>query len=210
MSQHPLPTAPMAGGGDPGHAVGVMALAMSQTDKTQVRLALIASLALAIIPAIASARPGLHAKASTSSRASNARPFVYLPTAYPVRTFWDGGEAGRLAYLASLHRWRARSAARPEQAPLRRSGGGGGGSYSGRPDWIATADCESGGNWAINTSNGYWGGLQFTPHTWFAYGGGPFDGVGPFPYSAAEQIAVAARVFLRQGPGAWPSCFQRK
>lgn len=75
-------------------------------------------------------------------------------------------------------------------------------------DWYATAQCESGGVWSINTGNGYWGGLQFSPSTWFAYGGGPFSGSGPFPYSAGQQIAVAERVLAAQGPGAWPNCFR--
>lgn len=75
-------------------------------------------------------------------------------------------------------------------------------------DWYAIAACESGGNWSINTGNGFWGGLQFTPQTWFAYGGGPFSGSGPFPYSAGTQIAVAERVLDGQGPNAWPNCFQ--
>ncbi|MBA3552163.1 MAG: transglycosylase family protein [Actinobacteria bacterium] len=75
-------------------------------------------------------------------------------------------------------------------------------------DWYAIAACESGGNWSINTGNGFWGGLQFTPQTWFAYGGGPFSGSGPFPYSATTQIAVAERVLDGQGPNAWPNCFQ--
>jgi hypothetical protein len=79
---------------------------------------------------------------------------------------------------------------------------------SGGADWYAIAQCESGGNWSVNTGNGFWGGLQFLPTTWFAFGGGPFDGVGPFPYSAASQIAVAERVLASQGPGAWPNCFQ--
>ena len=74
-------------------------------------------------------------------------------------------------------------------------------------DWGAIAACESGGDWSINTGNGFWGGLQFTPQTWFAYGGGPVDGVGPFPYSAEAQIAVAERVLAAQGPIAWPNCF---
>jgi transglycosylase-like protein len=78
----------------------------------------------------------------------------------------------------------------------------------GGADWYAIAMCESGGNWSINSGNGFWGGLQFTPHTWFAYGGGPFDGSGPFPYSAGQQIAVAERVLGGQGPGAWPNCFR--
>jgi Transglycosylase-like domain len=79
---------------------------------------------------------------------------------------------------------------------------------SGGADWYAIAHCESGGNWSVNTGNGFWGGLQFLPSTWFAFGGGPFNGVGPFPYSAASQIAVAERVLASQGPGAWPNCFQ--
>jgi len=81
-------------------------------------------------------------------------------------------------------------------------------SYSGQPDWDAIAACESGNRWDLNTGNGYWGGLQFAPNTWFAYGGGSFDGSGPFPYSREEQIAVANRVLAAQGPGAWPVCFR--
>jgi transglycosylase-like protein len=75
-------------------------------------------------------------------------------------------------------------------------------------DWYAIAACESGGVWNINTGNGYWGGLQFSPSTWFAYGGGPFSGSGPFPYSSGQQIAVAERVLADQGPSAWPNCFR--
>jgi transglycosylase-like protein len=75
-------------------------------------------------------------------------------------------------------------------------------------DWYAIVACESGGVWNINTGNGYWGGLQFSPSTWFAYGGGPFNGSGPFPYSTGQQIAVGERVLAAQGPGAWPNCFR--
>ena len=80
--------------------------------------------------------------------------------------------------------------------------------HSSSADWYGMAQCESGGVWSVNTGNGYWGGLQFTPSTWFAYGGGPFSGDGPFPYSAGQQIAVAERVLAAQGPGAWPNCFR--
>jgi len=80
-------------------------------------------------------------------------------------------------------------------------------SHSGA-NWYAIAACESGGVWAINSGNGFWGGLQFSPGTWYAYGGGPFDGTGPFPYSAGQQIAVAERVLAAQGPSAWPNCFR--
>lgn len=68
--------------------------------------------------------------------------------------------------------------------------------------WDALAQCESGGNWAINTGNGYSGGLQFTPGTWAAYGG---TGA-PQNASRGQQIAVAERVQAGQGWGAWPSC----
>jgi resuscitation-promoting factor RpfA len=68
--------------------------------------------------------------------------------------------------------------------------------------WDALAQCESGGNWAINTGNGYSGGLQFSPSTWAAYGGtGSASDA-----SREQQIAVAEQVQAAQGWGAWPSC----
>lgn len=72
-------------------------------------------------------------------------------------------------------------------------------------EWDQVARCESGGNWAINTGNGYHGGLQFSPSTWSGHGGGEFA---PAAYLATkeEQIAVAERVLASQGKGAWPSC----
>ena len=78
-------------------------------------------------------------------------------------------------------------------------------------DWDAIAQCESTGNWSINTGNGYWGGLQFLPSTWFAAGGGPFDGEGSFPYSREYQIGIAERWTAMIGgnywsTGGWPVC----
>jgi hypothetical protein len=72
-------------------------------------------------------------------------------------------------------------------------------------EWDQVARCESGGNWAINTGNGYHGGLQFSPGTWSGHGGGEFA---PTAYLAtkAQQIAVAERVLATQGRGAWPVC----
>ncbi|MFJ5923127.1 transglycosylase family protein [Kitasatospora sp. NPDC092948] len=71
--------------------------------------------------------------------------------------------------------------------------------------WDRVAQCESGGNWAINTDNGYFGGLQFSSSTWRAYGGGDYASRADRA-SRAEQIAVAERVLASQGPGAWPVC----
>ena len=69
-------------------------------------------------------------------------------------------------------------------------------------NWDGVAKCESGGNWAINTGNGYYGGLQFSLGTWRSYGG-----VGmPHRATKAEQIRIAERVLETQGKGAWPVC----
>ncbi len=69
-------------------------------------------------------------------------------------------------------------------------------------NWDAVAACESGGNWAINTGNGYYGGLQFTMGTWHSNGGAG----SPHAASREEQIRVAENVLQSQGIGAWPSC----
>ncbi|NUT54223.1 MAG: LysM peptidoglycan-binding domain-containing protein [Saccharothrix sp.] len=69
-------------------------------------------------------------------------------------------------------------------------------------NWDAVAACESGGNWSINTGNGYYGGLQFLPSTWTANGGAGM----PHQASREEQIRVAENVLASQGIGAWPVC----
>ncbi len=72
-------------------------------------------------------------------------------------------------------------------------------------NWDAIADCESGGNWAINSGNGHYGGLQFKQATWSSNGG-----VGnPATASRAEQIRVAENVLRTQGIKAWPKCGPR-
>ncbi|AJW39633.1 hypothetical protein NY08_1603 [Rhodococcus sp. B7740] len=72
-------------------------------------------------------------------------------------------------------------------------------------NWDAVAQCESGGNWSINTGNGYYGGLQFSQSTWTANGGTG----SPANASKAEQIRVAENTLQSQGPGAWPVCGQQ-
>ncbi len=70
--------------------------------------------------------------------------------------------------------------------------------------WDRLAQCEAGGNWAINTGNGYYGGLQFNPGTWAAYGGAGM----PHQASREQQIAIAQRVVDASGGTfrAWPGC----
>src|SRR5262249_35817350 len=68
--------------------------------------------------------------------------------------------------------------------------------------WDRLAACESGGNWAINTGNGFYGGLQVTLGSWRAVGRQGY----PNQASKAEQIARAKILQARQGWGAWPAC----
>ena len=72
-------------------------------------------------------------------------------------------------------------------------------------EWDTVAACESSGNWAINTGNGYQGGLQFAPSTWLGYGGGQYASSAHMA-SRDEQIAIAEKVLAGQGKGAWPVC----
>jgi hypothetical protein len=89
--------------------------------------------------------------------------------------------------------------------------GGGGIALAGHaaaaPDseWDRVASCESGGNWGINTGNGYHGGLQFSQGTWAGHGGGEYA-TSANQATRDQQIAVAERVLASQGRGAWPVC----
>ncbi|MFW6689553.1 transglycosylase family protein [Streptomyces sp. MAR4 CNX-425] len=71
--------------------------------------------------------------------------------------------------------------------------------------WDRIAQCESGGDWSINTGNGYYGGLQFAASTWEAYGGTAYAATADRA-SREQQIAVATKVQAAQGWGAWPHC----
>ena len=76
---------------------------------------------------------------------------------------------------------------------------------TGGVNWPAVAPCESGGNWAADTGNGFYGGLQFTEQTWLGYGGGRYASSVNLA-TPAQQIAVAGRVLAGQGIGAWQVC----
>jgi len=92
----------------------------------------------------------------------------------------------------------APSAGAPVSTPAPASSAGG-------ADWNAIAACESGGNWSINTGNGFYGGLQFTQQTWLGYGGGQYAPSANLA-TPSEQISVGQRVLAGQGIGAWPVC----
>ncbi|MDQ3351221.1 MAG: transglycosylase family protein, partial [Actinomycetota bacterium] len=74
---------------------------------------------------------------------------------------------------------------------------------AGDPVWDSLAQCESGGDWSINTGNGYYGGLQFAESTWSGLGGSGL----PNENSKEEQIRLATMLRDQSGGyGAWPSC----
>src|SRR4051795_8092219 len=72
-------------------------------------------------------------------------------------------------------------------------------------DWTGVAQCESGGDWNINTGNGYYGGLQFSQQTWAGYGGTSLAARADLA-TPAEQVQIAEKVLAGQGVGAWPTC----
>jgi len=86
----------------------------------------------------------------------------------------------------------------PAAAPAPVTGGGG-------LNWDAVAACESGGNWSINTGNGFYGGLQFDSGTWLSYGGGAYASRADLA-SREQQIAVATRLYNARGSSPWPVC----
>ena len=74
--------------------------------------------------------------------------------------------------------------------------------------WDALAQCESTGNWSINTGNGYYGGLQFSASSWAAAGGTKYAAL-PHQATPAQQIATAERLRANGGWGHWPACSAR-
>jgi hypothetical protein len=77
--------------------------------------------------------------------------------------------------------------------------------YPGDTVWDRLAQCEASGNWAANTGNGYYGGLQFSHSTWLGYGGGAYA---EYPHQATreEQIAIAEKLRAARGYQPWPAC----
>ncbi|MEV6106218.1 transglycosylase family protein [Streptomyces sp. NPDC051940] len=83
--------------------------------------------------------------------------------------------------------------------------GGGAAQAASVDTWDKVAQCEATGNWAINTGNGFYGGLQFVQSTWEGYGGTQYAPRADLA-TKSEQILIAEKVLASQGPGAWPVC----
>lgn len=96
-------------------------------------------------------------------------------------------------------------AAAPASKPIARPTAAPAPSVAGGSTWDRLAQCESGGNWAINTGNGYYGGLQFNQGTWASNGGTAYA---PSAHLATreQQISIAERVAAGRGFAPWPAC----
>jgi resuscitation-promoting factor RpfB len=97
---------------------------------------------------------------------------------------------------------KARPVAKPAPSSASSTGSGGAINLARADMWDRIAQCESTGNWSINTGNGYYGGLQFDLQTWLGAGGGDFASR-PDLASRAEQITVANRVYADRGLQPW-------
>ncbi len=143
-----------------------------------------------------------------------------MPNHRTCRAVGAGAAAVVLAcVLAALPRGVAVAAAPPPPAP-----GPAGAAHPGSPGvigsgpgdcgpggqwpWDCVADCESGGRWAVNTGNGFYGGLQFWQPTWEEYGGLAYAKRADLA-GRAQQIRVAEDVLVSQGWNAWPVCSKR-
>jgi len=118
---------------------------------------------------------------------------------------WYQGIIRHEAEVAAAKKAAAAKAAQAKQAktsaPKSSSGSSGTASTNNGGYWDNKANCESGGNWSINTGNGYFGGLQFLTSTWLAYGGGQYAPRADLA-TKAQQIAVASTM----GSSHWPNC----
>lgn len=110
-------------------------------------------------------------------------------------------ESDEVVKREEIRKGRAAVIARGKKAPASASAP----AVAGGSVWDSIAQCESGGNWAINTGNGFYGGLQFTASTWAAYGGTAYAPSANLA-SREQQIDVAKKVQAGQGWGAWPAC----
>ena len=136
--------------------------------------------------------PGDKIRVPAKDEKLTSRALPAAPTAAPVASTPVAAPAPAQTYYATPAPQRAATTSNAQPADSNVDGG----------VWDQLAQCESGGNWAINTGNGYYGGLQFTQSSWEAAGGSG----SPQNASKAQQIAAAENLQSMQGWGAWPAC----
>ena len=172
----------------------------NRMDATTIRAAIgIAATALTLTLALHYNQP-LHPEQSTPTT-------IGEPRMTPDLQAVDAAIADSLdQYLTSITTTttRPRSAAAPAAVPAASTSSG--------DRWDQLAQCETGGNWATNTGNGFGGGLQFMHQrsysTWLSFGGGDYA---PHPWDATreQQIDIAEKVLASSGWNAWPGCSRK-
>ena len=205
------------GGADPLSTSGTPA---GRAPRWPLRVGIVALAGIALAapmvaaePAAAPSKPAESAAANKQTSVDNAKPARAVKAPTDSRTFWTVGRTATIAAAASAGEAGkplpappapkpaptttttappAPPAPAPAPAPAVSNGS----------TWDRLAQCEAGGNWAINTGNGYYGGLQFSASSWHAVGGSGL----PHQASRATQIAMGERLRSAQGWGAWPSC----
>ena len=131
----------------------------------------------------------------------------------------DGKLAGKIAVssamlsqpVSQVVKTGSKQQPQPQPQPTQSGGGNTGATpppSSSGLNWDAVAQCESGGNWHINTGNGFYGGLQFDYGTWLSNGGGAYAQRADLA-TREQQIAVANRLYAARGSSPWPVCGQR-
>ena len=200
-----------------------------RTTLRSAAVALTAAVVLPILPAVVSPAPA-HAAAKPAAAASldyllrDARAkttVAHLAKRKAEAARWtylaatpDRREAARAAAVHAAKHARAtgiiahlarRKAAAAQPAPAKPRASRGSERSTPTGVWDRLAQCESGGNWRINTGNGYYGGLQFSLGSWRAVGGSGY----PHQASRTEQIARGEKLKAKQGWGAWPACTRK-
>lgn len=124
----------------------------------------------------------------------------------------DGKLAGRIVrsstVLSSPVNQVLKVGSKPQPQPQPTGGGATPPPNNSGLNWDAVAACESGGNWHINTGNGFYGGLQFDYGTWLSNGGGSYAPRADLA-SREQQIAIATKLYDARGSSPWPVCGQR-
>lgn len=211
-----------AGGADPLSTSGTPA---GRAPRWPLRVGIVALAGIALAapmvaaePAAAPSKPAESAVTSKQTSVDNATPARALKAPTDSHTFWTLGLTATIAAAGSAGEAgkplpeppaptpaptttttappappvTAAPAPAPSPTPAVSNGG----------TWDRLAQCEAGGNWAIDTGNGFYGGLQFSASSWHAVGGSGL----PNQASRETQIAMGERLRSAQGWGAWPSC----
>jgi len=168
------------------------------------------------VPYSTVSQPDANSYVGTHTMVSAGKPGAKRVTYQLV--YVDGKLAGKIAVSSTMLSQPVdqveKTGSKPQPTSSGSSGSGGSGGGGTPPpntsglNWDAVAQCESGGNWHINTGNGFYGGLQFDYGTWLSNGGGAYAPRADLA-SREQQIAVANRLYAARGSSPWPVCGAR-